>query len=230
MWTTMFKPEIDFTSQQFTLWSGRKIHLKKAKSKDFYSELIDFELEPPASYRRWVLERHASEDLYYKSLLFVKQSTNEPKLLAMQFKIIHYITNCGENLKKWNIVKDNVCKFCQTNKVDTVVHALYECELTRKYIRDTFQLIDRTHSIDGLLTAEAFIFGVEDSALNIIILLMKKCTLTGRTFHNGQISLNLFLSEICKRIKVDCQNMSQRRFNEKWSSFQNMVERSLTCN
>ena len=77
-----------------------KIHLKKAKSKDFYYEWVDFELETPASYRRWILEQHASEDLYYKNLLLVKQYTDEPKLLAMSFKIIHNITNCGENLKK----------------------------------------------------------------------------------------------------------------------------------
>ena len=222
------KPEIDFASQQFILWSGRNINLKKANSKDFYFEYVDFELEPAASYRKWVLKHQASEDLYYKSLSLVKQCTTEPKLLAIQFKIVHYITNCGENLKKWNIAEENVCKFCQTNEIDTVVHALYGCELTWKYIMETFQLIDRTNTADSLLTAEAFIFGVEDPALNLILLLMKKCILNGRTFHNGYISPYLFLSEICKRIKVDHQNMLQERFNERWSRFQNLVERSLT--
>ena len=225
---TTLKPEIDFTSQQFILWSGRKINLKKAKSKDFYYEYVDFELEPPASYRRWVLEKHVSEDLYYKSLSLVKQCTNEPKLLAMQFKIIHYITNCGENLKKWNIAEESACQFCQTNKTDTVVHALYDCEITWKYITEIFQLIDINNTVDSSLTAEAFIFGVEDPALNIVFLLIKKCILTGRTFHNGQMSFNLLLNEVCKRIKLDYQNMLHERFNEKWSRFQNLVEHSLT--
>ena len=45
---TAIKSDIDFTSQEFTFWSGGKIHLKKAKSKDSHYELPDFELEPPA--------------------------------------------------------------------------------------------------------------------------------------------------------------------------------------
>ena len=115
-------------------------------------------------------------------------------------------------------MKINVCQFYPANKSDAVVIALYECELTRKYIRKIVQLVDRINAIDGLLTAEAFIFDVEDPALNIMILLMANVDwqkLTSGTFHNGQISLNVFLNEVCKRIKVDCQNMSRRRFNEK---------------
>ena len=132
------------------------IHPKKAKSKPFYYEYVDFELEPPTTYRRWDLEQHASVDSYYKSLVLVKQCTNEQKLLAMQCKIIHYITKCGEHLKKWNIAKVSACQLCQ--KTDNVVHALYECDLTWKYITETFQFIGRINTVDTLLKVDAFVF------------------------------------------------------------------------
>ena len=93
---------------------------------------------------------------------------------------------------------------------------------------ETFQLIDRANTVYSLLTAETFIFGVEDAALNMIFLLMKKRILTGRTFDNGQISPYLLLGEVCKRIKLDYQNMSQGKFNERWRRFQNLVERIVT--
>ena len=105
--------------------------------------------------------------------------------------------------KKWNIAKEeSACQFCQKNKNDAVVHELYECELTWKYITGTFQLIGRTITQDVLLTAEAFIFGVEDPSLNIF-LLIKKCIMRGRTFHNSEISPYLLINEVCKRIKLD---------------------------
>ena len=88
----------------------------------------------------------------------------------------------------------------------------------------------QSYTVYSLLTAETFIFGVEDTALNMISSLMKKRILTGRTFDNGKISPYLLLSEVCKRIKLDYQNMPQGRFNERWRRFQNLVERSLTSN
>ena len=110
---------------------------------------------------------------------------------------------------------------------DTLVYALYECELTWKYITESFQLIDRKSTVDILLKVEAIFFGAEDPALNMIFLLLTKCIFTGRTFHNGQISLYLLVNKVGKRIKLDYQNMSLGRFNERWSRFQNLVECSL---
>ena len=69
----------------------------------------------------------------------------------MQFKIVHYLKNRGKKLKKLEIAKENACNFFQSNETDTVVHALYSCVLTWKYIMKTFKLIDRTNTVNSLL-------------------------------------------------------------------------------
>ena len=122
--------------------SGRQIDIAKAKSKDFYNEFVELKLESPVSCGRWFTEYNLPEEVFYNSLILAKRSTQEPKLVSLQFKIIHDIVNCNKNLFKWKISNSKICEFCKSGKKDTIVHALGKCALTRKFLNDVFELID----------------------------------------------------------------------------------------
>ena len=127
------KPALDLQNLKWRLYSGKTIDIKKAKSRDFYAEFVEFNLEPPKSCRKWLEKYNLDEDIFYTSLPLVKQCTSEPKLLATQFKIIHDITNCKSNLYKWKITENDLCDFCLTSTKDDVLHSLGECDSTKMF-------------------------------------------------------------------------------------------------
>ena len=149
--------------------SGKTINLSKCKSKTFYLEFINFRLEPPTFLFRWSEKYSLDESSFYNSLHLAKKCTQEPKLLAIQFKIIHDITNCVVNLCKWNISDSDKCECC--NAQDTMIHALTECPFTLQGVTDVFNIIDPDRKITEEMTDFDFIFGVQNSALNLIILI-----------------------------------------------------------
>ena len=101
LWVDLsIKPNVDFESKVFKVSTGKYILLDKSKSRDFYDKFIDFILEPPAALQKWVRNYSLNEDIFYNSLILTKKRSSESKLLALQFKIIHNITNCRENLKR----------------------------------------------------------------------------------------------------------------------------------
>ena len=63
-------------------------------------------------------------------------------ILAFQFKLIHNIVNCRSNLRKWNISDSDTCEFCSHGVPDDIIHALYQCEYSTKFLTDIFSLID----------------------------------------------------------------------------------------
>ena len=127
------KPDLDIQSREFKLNSGRLLNIKKAKSKDFYIEFIEDNLEAPTALLKWNINLNFDEDIFYKSLPLVKKCTREPKLLAVQFKIIHNITNCKSNLFKWRISENDTCDFCTSNQRDDLIHALCKCNHTKQF-------------------------------------------------------------------------------------------------
>ena len=52
--------------------SGRLVDLKKAKSRDLYTEFLQDNLEPPAAINKWRVEQGFDEDLFYYSLPLTK--------------------------------------------------------------------------------------------------------------------------------------------------------------
>ena len=133
------KPTLNIQSTNFRLSSGKIIDINKAKSKDFYNEYIEFNLEPASALRKWRIEYSLDEDIFYQSLPLAKQCTKEPKLLAFQFKLIHNIVNCRSNLRKWNISDSDTCEFCSHGVPDDIIHALCQCEYSTKFLTDIFR-------------------------------------------------------------------------------------------
>ena len=134
------QPAITFQNYDIKVLSGKTINLSKCKSKTFYLEFVNFKLEPPSSLFKWSEKHSLDESLFYNSLPLAKKCTQEPKLLAIQFKIIHDITNCVVNLCKWKISDSDRCEYCSIQ--DTMIHAFTECPSTLQGIREVLDIID----------------------------------------------------------------------------------------
>ena len=228
LWVDLsIKPNVDFESKVFKVSTGKYILLDKSKSRDFYDEFIDLILEPPAALQKWVRNYSLNEDIFYNSLILTKKSTSESKLLALQFKIIHNITNCRENLKRWNLSNDEICEFCDLKINDNLKHSLFECEFSKIIINEVFQLLSFQKERLSQIQCEEFIFGVEDSALNLVFLIIKKRLIEARTYKR-KVSINSIENEILKRIYVDRMKMNICKFRRKWDNFPELVNQS--CN
>ena len=219
------KPIINFQSYQYKLNSGRLVDLKKAKSRDFYTDFLQDNLEPPAAINKWRIEYDFDEDLFYNSLPLAKKCTKEPRLLAIQFKILHNITNCKSNLHKWKISENDICEFCESNKRDDIIHAFCECEHTKQFLSNAFQWIDPQERFSRQMEVENVLFGVDDSALNVIILLLKKYILNARTY-KLKLTMAYISQQIFRRIVLDKKTMRLEHFTKKWQNFQNLVEQA----
>ena len=73
--------------------SGKLIIIAKAKSKDFYNEFIELKLEAPVSCGCSFTDYNLPEEVFHNSLILAKKCTQEPKLVSLQFKVIHNIVH-----------------------------------------------------------------------------------------------------------------------------------------
>ena len=219
------KPLINFQNREFKLSSGRLIDINKAKSRYFYTEFLEDILEAPTAISKWRIDYNLLEDKFYRSLTLVRICTKEPKLLAVQFKIIHNIVNCKSNLHKWNISEGDICEFCKTSEKDEIIHALCKCEHTKQFLKEIFRKIDPFNTCLGIMQMESFLFGVEDPAQNVIILLIKKYILNVRTF-KLKFSINNIMNQIFTRIVLESKTMIWESFFNKWQGFQNLIEQA----
>ena len=207
-------PAINFQSRIFKLNSGRIIDRTKAKSKYFYHKFLEDDLEPVPSIFKWRTDYNLNEHIFYNSLPLAKQCTKEQKLIAIQFNIIHNIINCKSNLHKWKITENDVCKFYSSNKRDDLIHALCKCEYTQHFLDNIFRKIDHANRFSGRMEIEDFLFGLEDSAQNVILLLIKRYILNVRTHKLRFLIIHIF-QQIYKRIMLDRKMMSSVKFMEK---------------
>ena len=173
------------------------------------------------------MERKNIISMSHYSITVYRSSKNvqkEPKLLATQFKIIHDITNCAVNLCKWNVIDSERCEYC--NVQNSMIHSFVECPATRQGIKDVFEIIDpyNKKSIEEITTLD-FIFGVQNSALNLIILILKKYIIHIRSFKQAFIP-NVVVKQILQRVRIDEKTLRIETFLSKWQDFNIVMQLS----
>ena len=86
---------------------GNIIDMNKAKSKDFYKELILGNCHEPTMLNRLTLSLNVNEQQVYESLPLNKKSTSEPRLLQFSIHNFELVFGSGNNSRKmeYKIVK-----------------------------------------------------------------------------------------------------------------------------
>lgn len=102
-----------------------------------------FQTKKDADFRNdWIVEfpnRQPVDDqicIFTKMWTIVPECTKEPKLITLQWKILHHIYPTNKYLKKIGIAENDKCIDC--NVTDTLCHFFYNCN-TIKYLWTTVQ-------------------------------------------------------------------------------------------
>ena len=73
------------------------------------------------------------------------------------------------------------------------------------------------------IQCEKIIFGVKDSALNLLFLIIKKDLIETRTYKR-KVSFNSIENEILRKIYVDRIKMNISKFRSKWNNFPELAK------
>ena len=182
--------------------------------------------QSPSACAKWLNTYNVSNEIFFRSLSLTKQATNETKLIAFQFKIVHNILNTRENLKKWDISDSEICNCCNENYVDDFVHEFTGCKLSKQIVCEAAKNLSLTNEFKKISKTD-FVFGSLDPAINNIILLLKYTMHTARQT-NSCFSVVAFRKELYKRIESDSKTLPEYRFNAKWATHLELVSCAKT--
>ena len=123
----------------------------KKKSKFFYTCILESEI--PRCQAFWC-------DVFNKDINFTSVYNNkvtkmsDVKLAETNFKILHNILPCGENLVKWKKKNDDKCSLCCEK--ETIIHMLYKC----KYVNPFWRIVEDALSI--VIDIESIFLGIDE--------------------------------------------------------------------
>ena len=219
------KPKIDFDNSIFHTTDGKKIDILKVKSKMFYDMIIERNFEPPVAFIKWNMEIGMHENDFKLSIQNARMSTSDVRLLSFNFKLLHRLVNNNYNLNKWKIKDTSYCELCSDNKIDDTVHALVDCRWTCDKIELFLANIDPNREIFGRLDWKKWLFGVNDLAVNLLILVMKMyiCQVRSST---KIFSVETLRKQIYYRILTDKKVLTETRFKLKWSKYDGLIKDS----
>ena len=104
-------------------------------------------------------------------------------------------------------------------------HALCQCEYSTKFLTDIFSLIDPLNDYANTIQITDFLFGVDDPALNVVFLILKKYIMNVRTYKNT-FSLSNAMNQIYRRIMLENKVLKSELFSCKWQRYQHIVNQA----
>ena len=96
----------------------------------YYNKIIRDKIIPPYQEYKWrrTLEQ---PDLQFKDIYIRKiKNVAEIKIRDFNFKVLHMILPCGQNLKRWGKRNFDTCQIC--NVTHDIPHLLYNCTKARR--------------------------------------------------------------------------------------------------
>ena len=96
-----------------------------------YSTLPTNNVSPPTSENR-ILNYGFSKQSIHKVYTLPFLITNDSKLIAFQYKIIHHILPTKSSLFRAGITESDICSLCATEK-QTINHLLYHCTVSKAF-------------------------------------------------------------------------------------------------
>ena len=182
--------------------------LSKIKTREIYQELVSRISKPPTLVSTWIniypfLETHA----WHITFALPYKIVHEPYLQSFQFKIIHRIINCNDNLYKWKIIDSPKCNFCTS--IDTIEHHFYYCHTSIEFWRKLSHVIYEVFNLNIQFTVCEILLGLSthnDFQIKCINFLV----LCGKWFLNQKKGLkktavfNEYLTVIKSKLNVLC--------------------------
>ena len=120
----------------------------------------------------------------------------------------------NKNLEKWGVKNSALCESCsQEDQEDTLWHSLCECPSSVNIMTEITTLLNLQQ-----FDAKSFIFGTNDKALNLLLLIAKHMIWRNR-FFTRQFKISEYIAEAKLHITADANKMSDAKFVNKWENF-----------
>ena len=185
--------------------------IRKARSKDYYSVLVDKKVVLPTSILYWETFGQNLKENVLKSLDIYRKVTRETYLLSIQFKIIHNVIATNKKKYDWKIEKSFKCHFC--SNMDTVYHYFWDCQQTKEIVRTCLDFLNLPRD---LFTDFEFLFGKDDIQVDNVSILITYMIYSIRQ-HKKVYHDDYFAKEIEYRFMADKNSMPHEKLNVKWA-------------
>lgn len=203
---------------------GKILNLQLAKCKDYYAMLTYNATETPTAMGYWNRLGFTIADPQWNSFIMAKNSCKESSPLALQYRLIHNILPCNENLHKWKIRTDSECAHC--SQTETILHMFVECKHIQQYLKEIADLINIPLFTEAIKDKNTVIFGSQDRQINNLLLLTKMffydIRMSGTKFNPTD-----FKNEIAYRMQVDKKKCSSRAYIGKWGNLEHIYKNSV---
>ena len=203
----------------------------KKGASQIYQKLIYIEYTSKGL-TKWQNSTGITKKNWHKSFYKAKKTTNDTKLLYLQFRILHNILTTNRSVSKYKPNQTDSCEFCKQAS-ETIQHLLWHCEVVKAFWKDLENLLNlRCTNVHNLSFNEhLIIFGhsetiMTDEIFEFIILLAKFFIYRCKVQKNNP-NINKFKYELYHRycIEKTIRNDSPM-FKNSWAPYMNIF-RSL---
>ena len=149
-----------YKKEVFQINTGDSLKLVSVKTKQFYLLVLDAKKCELGVIYFWQERLNLPQQFNWNDLFkfrFGKLFNNNVKQYS--FKLLHRILPFKENLVKWKIVSDMVCRQC--NELETIFHVLLYCPDIKLYWKKITDILYNLFYIDIVVDGKIIISGYE---------------------------------------------------------------------
>ncbi len=192
-----------------------------------YNKLINV-LKINEDYKtKWDFKLGGLEEDWFEYNTIPFSCTQNTKLQAFQYKIIHNILATNRSLTLCKIKDDDSCSFCGESR-ETIIHLICECRFSKRLWQDLKDVLHPNLEMDNIILSNSnILLGVLDNALLNLILIKAKYYIYACKYMDTKPNIIGLKRQIKKEYYIERQIAQGRRelkFHEKWILIENLVQ------
>ena len=198
--------------------------INKKGSSLIYQEMIKTEQEY-TGYNRWSKITDLPKRSWESSFNQLKTSTNDKKLIWLQFRILHFILTTNKSVSKYKVGQDSKCSFCGAHD-ETIIHLFWDCIFVQNFWNCIASTINKkcVHSNNFKFTKNLVIFGkceiIKTDKICDFIILLAKLYIYRCKVQNQPPRISSFMSELYNRYVVEkFINKNSTQFRNNWAPY-----------
>ena len=161
----------------------------------------------PSSQAKWIQYYPFLEALKWENIYTLPfKVVSDTYIITLQYKIIHRVFACSEQLYLWKIVESPLCIYCNSN--ENIEHFFYYCPDTQHFWQEVGTWLTRNMSYKIELTVLEVLFGLPNVdpkyyfAVNFVILI-GKYSINKSKKQEEYLNLEKFLKCLKWKLKIE---------------------------
>ena len=129
--------------------NGNILQIDDKKSNFFYKNIIKQKIEPPFQENIWRKATQVQDldfnIIYTNRIKLIK----DKKIAEFNYKVLHCILPCLDNLKRWKILEYDMCPLCHVKH--DIVHLLFSCVKAREVWEYVGMILDIDITLSNII-------------------------------------------------------------------------------